>query len=100
MAWQGGGWTQESPRQLQRHRPRGPDHLNSGPVGEPAAGRVWLLWKTRSEKMKPFPSDWGLNPAQTHGLPTESTHLVSRLDEAQVPGVSSQKEFCGRQSGR
>ena len=56
-----------------------------------------MLWKTCSEKMKPFPSDWGLNPAKTHGLPTESTRLVSGLDEAQVPDVSSQKEFRGRQ---
>ena len=39
-----------------------------------------------------------LNPAKTHGLPTEITHLVSGLDEAQVLDVPSQKEFSERQS--
>ena len=29
--------------------------------------------------MKPFPSDWGLNPSKPHSLPTESTRLVSDL---------------------
>ena len=45
-------------------------------------------------------SDWDLNPsvqdlnqAITYGLPTEITHLVSGLNEAQVLDVSSQKEF-------
>ena len=51
--------------------------------------------------------DWGLNPrdqdsnpAKTHSLPTEITHLVSGLNEAQVLDVSSQKEFSERQSDR
>ena len=49
--------------------------------------------------MKPFISDWDLNPcgqalnlAKTHGLPTEITDLVSEPNEAQVLDVSSQKE--------
>ena len=51
--------------------------------------------------------DWDLNPcsqdsnlAKTHSLPTEITHLVSGLNEAQVLDVSSQKEFSERQSDR
>ena len=54
--------------------------------------------------MKPCTSDWDLNPrARTRtqpkpGLPTEITHLVSGLNEAQVLDVSSQKEFSERQS--
>ena len=40
------------------------------------------------------------NPAKTHGLPTEITHLVSGLNEAQVLDVSLQKEFSERQSDR
>ena len=56
---------------------------------------------------KPCTSDWDLNPrggdsnwAKTHSLPTEITHLVSGLNEAQVLDVSSQKEFSERQSDR
>ena len=52
-------------------------------------------------------SDWDLNlsgwdskPAKTHSLPTEITHLVSGLNEAQVLDVSSQEEFSERQSDR
>ena len=33
------------------------------------------------------------NLAKTHRLPTEITHLVAGLNEAQVLDVSSQKEF-------
>ena len=51
--------------------------------------------------------DWDLNPhsqdsnpAKTYNLPTEITHLVSGLNEAQVPDVSSQKEFSERRSDR
>ena len=40
------------------------------------------------------------NPAKTHSLPTEVTHLVSGLNEAQVLDVSLQKEFSERQSDR
>ena len=57
--------------------------------------------------MKPCTADWDLNPrgwdsnlAKTHSLPTEITHLVSGLNEAQVLDVSSQKEFSERQSDR
>ena len=41
---------------------------------------------------------WGLE----HSLLTEvtHTHLVSGLNEAQVPDVSSQKEFSGKQTDR
>ena len=46
------------------------------------------------------PTRLGLEPAKTHGLPTEITHLVSGLNEAQVLDVSSQKEFSERQSDR
>ena len=64
------------------------------------------------------PRSWDSNPAQTHGLPTEITHLsgkirkqtgwrqaidsvlVSGLNEAQVLDVSSQKEFSERQSDK
>ena len=44
------------------------------------------------------PRGQDLNPAKTHSLPTEVTHLVSGLNEAQVLDVSSQKEFSERQS--
>ena len=57
--------------------------------------------------MKPCTADWDLNPrgwdsnlAKTHSLPTEITHLVSGLNEAQVLDVSWQKEFSERQSDR
>ena len=40
------------------------------------------------------------NPAKPHSLPTEITHLVSGLNEAQVLDVSSHKEFSERQSDR
>ena len=57
--------------------------------------------------LKPCTSDWDLNPrgrdsnpAKTHGLPTEITHLVSGLNEAQVLDVSLQKEFSETQSDR
>ena len=57
--------------------------------------------------LKACTSDWDLNlcgrdlnPAKTHSLPTEITHLVSGLNEAQVLDVSSQKEFGERQSDR
>ena len=45
-------------------------------------------------------SEWDSKPAKTHGLPTEITHLVSGLDEAQVLDVSLQKEFSEKQSDR
>ena len=44
------------------------------------------------------PTCWDSNPAKTHGLPTEITHLVSGLNEAQVLDISSQKAFSERQS--
>ena len=58
--------------------------------------------------MKPYTSDWDFeqptcwdsNPAKTHGLPVEITHLVSGLNEAQVLDVSLQKEFSERQRDR
>ena len=57
--------------------------------------------------LKPCTSDWDLNPrgrdlnpAKTDSLPTDITHLVSGLNEAQVLDVSSQKEFSERQSVR
>ena len=46
------------------------------------------------------PTCWGSNLAKTHGLPTEITHLLSGLNEAQILDVSSQKEFSERQSDR
>ena len=42
------------------------------------------------------PTCWDSNPAKTHSLPTEITHLVSGLNEAQVLDVSSQKELSER----
>ena len=61
----------------------------------------------RTTNLKPFPSDWDLNPrcldsnpAKTHSLPTEITHLVSGLNEAWFLDVSSEKEFSERQSDR
>ena len=45
------------------------------------------------------PRSQHLNPAETHGLPTEITHLVSGLNEARALYVSLQKEFRERQSG-
>ena len=60
------------------------------------------LW---SYNLKPCAADWDLNPrgrdanpAKTHSFPTEITHLVSVVNEAQVLDVSSQKEFSERQS--
>ena len=56
--------------------------------------------------LKPFTSNWALNPcARTGtqpkpGLPTEITDLVSGPNEAQALDVSSQKEFSERQSDR
>ena len=57
--------------------------------------------------MKPFTSDWDLNPCaetqtkpKSHSLPTEITDLVSGPNEAQVLDVSSQKEFNERKSDR
>ena len=46
------------------------------------------------------PCGWDSNPAKTHSLSTEITHLVSGLNEAQVLDVSSQKEFSERKSDR
>ena len=42
----------------------------------------------------------GSNPAKIHDLPTEITHLVLGLKEAQVLDVSWQKEFNESQSNR
>ena len=42
-----------------------------------------------------FGRDW--HPAKTHNLPTEITHLVSGLNEAQVLDVSWQKELSERE---
>ena len=51
--------------------------------------------------------DWDLNPrgrdsnpAKTHSPPTEITHLVSGLNEAQVLDVSLWKEFSERKTDR
>ena len=44
--------------------------------------------------------DCDLNPAKTHSLPTDITHLVLGLKETQVLDVSLQKEFSERQSDR
>ena len=46
------------------------------------------------------PCGWDSYPAKTHSLPTEITHLVSGLNEAQVLDVSSQEEFSERKSDR
>ena len=59
----------------------------------------WISWLTHV-RVKLFTSDWNANIAKTHGLPTEITDLVSGPNEAQVPDVSSQKEFSERQSDR
>ena len=42
------------------------------------------------------PMCWDSNPAKTHSLPTEITHLVSGFNEAQFLDVTSQKEFSER----
>ena len=44
------------------------------------------------------PRGWDSNRAKTHGLPSEITHLVSGLNEAQVLDVPLQKKFSERQS--
>ena len=46
------------------------------------------------------PCSWDLNLAKTQSLPTEITHLVSGLNEAQVLDVSLQKKFSERQGDR
>ena len=46
------------------------------------------------------PTRWDSNPAKTHGLLIEITHLFSGLNEVQVLDVSSQKKFSERQSDR
>ena len=43
-------------------------------------------------------SDWNLNSTKTRGLPTEITHVVSGLNEAQVLDVSLQKKISESQS--
>ena len=60
----------------------------------------WCLQYQVAVGMKQFTSDWDLNPAKTHSLPTKITHLVSGLNEAQVLCLSAQKEFSKRQSDR
>ena len=50
----------------------------------------------RGLRLKPHTSDG----TPTHSLPTETTQLVSGLNEAQVLHVSAQKEFSERQSDR
>ena len=50
--------------------------------------------------VKPFISDWDLNLAKTHGLPTSIAHLASGPNEAQILNVSLQKEFNESQSDR
>ena len=62
------------------------------------------MWLGRKPGQNP---DWDLNPcsrvsnlAKIYSFPTEITHLVSGLNEAQVLDVSSQKEFSERQSDR
>ena len=59
------------------------------------------------DSLKPFTSDWDLNPhaetqtePKSHSLPTEITNLVSGPNETQVLDVSSQKEFSERKSDR
>ena len=58
-------------------------------------------------ELKLFISDWDLNPhgwdlnlAKTPSLPTEITHLVSGLNEAQMFDVLPQKESSERQRDR
>ena len=46
------------------------------------------------------PHGWLLNPAKSHGLPTQFTDLVSGPSEAQVLDVPLQKEVGERQSDR
>ena len=46
------------------------------------------------------PHGWDSNAAKTHSLPTETTHLVLGLNEAQILDVSLQKEFTERPSDR
>ena len=60
---------------------------------------AWISWLTHV-RVKLFTSDWNVNIAKTHGLPTEVPDLVSGPNEAQVPDVSSQKEFSERKSDR
>ena len=50
--------------------------------------------------VKRFISDWDLNLAKTHGLPTSIAHLASGPNEAQILNVSLQKEFNESQSDR
>ena len=58
----------------------------------------WSHWPETAQKLKPFISDWDLNPcAGTH---TQPKSMVSGPNEAQVLDVSSQKEFSERQSDR
>ena len=48
--------------------------------------------------VKRYISDWDLNLAKTHGLPTYIAHLVSGPNEAQVLNVSLQEAFSERRS--
>ena len=64
-----------------------------------------VLLVLQVQVVKPFTSDWDLNPcgwdsnpAKTHGLPTEMIDLALGPNEAQVLDISSQKEFSERQS--
>ena len=63
-------------------------------------------WTPVEKKVKWCNPDWALNPpARTQtwpksSLPTEITHLVSGLNEAQVLDVSLHTEFSDRQNDR
>ena len=66
-----------------------------------------VLLVLQVQVVKPFTSDWGLNPcgwdsnpAKTHGLPTEIIDLALGPNEAQVLDVSLQKELNETQSIR
>ena len=56
------------------------------------------MYETMHLRLGLEPTCQNSNMAQTHSLPTEITHLVSGLNEAQVLDVSSQKEFSEKQS--
>ena len=73
-------------------------HTNPG-LPSSRCGRVNDTAETVHLRLGLEPTFRDSNLAKTYSLPTEITHLVSGLNEAQVQ-VSLQKEFSERQSGR
>ena len=68
---------------------------------EPPLGKQLCIYNwNRSSQIEAWIHMPGLKPGETHGLPAETTYLVSGPTEAQVLTVSSQKELRDRLSDR